>query len=198
MTPTLTNPGFKREALPQDIEPYRVEARKNNQATFETTVPYPFLLYVRSKLWDKSLLIAQEQGGFDSGATRMVKYEFYQGGYTFLHPVRKRQTNPNDPGIILGRSTTNDLIVPVSSISNTHLTFLPPIPGSRPLWSIKDDGSSNGTWLNDVQLEPLKIYPIQDNEYLRLGGNLIAWFLYPGHLWYLLTAPDELKKLTDV
>ena len=109
MAPTPSSPGFKREALPQDIEPYRTEALKNNQAAFERTVPYPFLLYVRSKLWDKSLLMAQDQGGgMDAGATRMVKYEFYEGGYTFLHPVRKRQTNPNDPAIILGRSTNTE------------------------------------------------------------------------------------------
>ncbi|MBI5510960.1 MAG: FHA domain-containing protein [Deltaproteobacteria bacterium] len=198
MTQPSAVAGFKREALPQDIEPYRQEAAKNDQTSFEKLVPYPFLLYVRSKLWDKSLLVARGHGGDDAGATRMVRYEFYEGGYTFLHPVRKRQTNPGDAAIILGRSTSQDLIVPVPSISNSHLAFLPPTAGARPLWHVKDNGSSNGSWLNDTKLEPLKPYPIQDNEYLRLGGNLIAWFLYPGHLWFLLNNDDELKKLTDV
>jgi pSer/pThr/pTyr-binding forkhead associated (FHA) protein len=98
----------------------------------------------------------------------MVKYEFYEGGYTFLHPVRKRQTNPNEPGILLGRSTGNDLIVPVPSISNMHLCFLPPIPGSRPLWNVKDNGSSNGTWLND---RPVKgDVPVKVNDRIVLGA----------------------------
>ncbi len=188
---------FKREALPQDLEPYRQEAQKLDQASFEASVPYPMLLYVRSQLWDKSLLMAQMSGGA-GGETRMVKYEFYEGGYTFVHPVRKRQTNPNDPGIILGRSTSQDIIVPVSSISNAHATFYPPVPGKDPLWKVMDNGSSNGTWLNDVQLAPRAPHTIQDNEYLRLGGNLIAWFLYPGHVWFLLNNPEQLKKLTDV
>ena len=32
----------------------------------------------------------------------------------------------------------------------------------------------------------------------QLGGNLIAWFLYPGRLWQLLRNDKELSKLTDL
>lgn len=191
-----SGPTFQQEALPQDIEPYRQEAKKQEREAFEKIVPYPFLLYVRSQLWDKSIVFSQQMDG-DPGATCMAKYEYYEGGHTFLHPVRKRQTDPRNPGIILGRSTQQDIIVPVSSVSNMHLTFFPPLPNER-LWTIVDNGSSNGTWINDDKLYPHVRRSIQDGEYLRLGGNLIAWFLYPGHLWQILLNPAELKKLTDV
>ena len=39
---------------------------------------------------------------------------------------------------------------------------------------------------------------LDDGLYLRLGGNLIAWFLYPGRLWKLLHDDDDLAKLTDL
>jgi len=195
MSPGEDKQDFKREALPQDIEPYRKEANSVSQDVFERRLPFPFLLYGRSKLWDPKLLAARS-GGTE---TRMVKYEFYEGGMTFLHPVRKRQTDPNDPGVILGRSTRQDVIVPISSISSAHAVFRPPVVGTTPLlWTITDLGSSNGTWVNEEKLEAQRTVPIQDGQSIRLGGNLIAWFLYPGRLWYLLKHPDDMKKLTDL
>ncbi len=190
---------FKREALPQDIDAYSDEAARETRELFEQRRPYPFLLYSRSKLWDPKLLAeAGKKGDFD-GKTRMVTYEFLQGGRAFLHPIRKRQTDPKDARVFLGRSTRQDLIVPVSSVSSAHLTFAPPtLTEAEPLWKVTDLGSSNGTWINEDKLPASAPRPIRDGDPMRLGGNLIAWFLYPGHLWFLLSSPAELKKLTDL
>ena len=59
-----------------------------------------------------------------------------------------------------------------------------------------DQGDADG--FLEEQLKPQAIHPVNDGEYLRLGGNLIAWFLYPGRLWHLLNNVDEFKKLTDL
>lgn len=188
---------FKREALPHDIDPYRAESQSIARAAFQRKRPYPFLIYARSKLWDPTLLAKRPKDGSWGGDTKLVSYEFVEGGWTFLHPVRKRQTDPASPTIVAGRAISNDLILPVASVSSRHCFFMPPQP-EQPLWTVTDLGSSNGTWLNEDKLTPHDATPVKDGEYLRLGGNLIAWFVYPGRMHTLLKSPEELKKFTDL
>ena len=183
---------YVRETLPQEIEPYRQEAKTYGKEEFQSHRPYPFLLYVRSRLWDPKILHKEDD---DDSQTRMAAYDLHEGGVTFLHPIRKRQTDAGTPGIILGRSVEQDLVVPVPSISGNHITFYP--PGDNPLWTVRDMDSRNGTWIGEDKLDPHTPHPIKDRQYLRLGGDLMAWFLYPGRLWTVLRDSDELNKLTD-
>ena len=52
--------------------------------------------------------------------------------------------------------------------------------------------------MSEEQVTAQRPVELEDGCYLRLGGNLIAWFLYPGRLWQLLNKPEELGKLTDL
>lgn len=185
---------LRLEALPQDVSGYEREAKSIDMAAFEQLRPYPFLLYSRSKLWDRTLLIARG-GGADE--TRVVDYDMASGGMTFVSPIRKIQSDPALAGITLGRSTHNDVVVPVSSVSSNHAKFFPPTSRSG-RWTITDLGSRNGTFKKETHLQKSQAEPLDDGIYLRLGGNLIAWFLYPGHLWRLLNNPTDLRKLTDL
>ena len=191
---------FLKKSQTQKVEVYLHEATTESMEVFAQRKPIPFLLYARSQLWDRTLIKSRstEEITDESGATRMVKYEYHEGGMTFLHPIKKRQTDTSTPGIVLGRSANQDLVVPVGSVSSAHLTFTPPQAGGVPLWTVTDGGSRNGTWLNEEKLQPYEAKPINDGEYVRLGGNLIGWFLYPQRLWFLLNNPVELKKLTDL
>jgi hypothetical protein len=189
---------FKREALPHDLSGYEREALRMTMPEFEKARPFPFLLYARSNLWDPTLVLSRNAQ--DAGEqTRLVDYNVGSGGMTFLSPIRKVQSDPRVAGILLGRSTVgNDVVVPVSSISTKHARFLPPGMGNPMAWQIVDLDSRNGTYLGEEQLKPQKAVSLDDGVYLRLGGNLIAWFLYPGRLWQLLHNKNELKKLTDL
>jgi hypothetical protein len=187
-------PNYRREVLPHHIEPYQAEATRQPQGEFEARYPYPFLIYTRSALWDRGLLLAAEaRGGSD---TQIVRYELYEGGMTFLHPIRKLQSDPRHPGIVLGRAMTQDMVVPIASISSAHAVFTPP-QRSAAAWTVTDLGSKNGTWLEEDQLPAREPRAIHDGECLRLGGNLIAWFFSPGPLWGVLRRPGELRKYTE-
>ncbi len=189
---------FSREALPHDVIAYEKEAAACTMDEFEQRRPYPFLLYARSTLWDPTL-VASRMGGGGGDETRLVDYNIHAGGMTFLSPIRKVQSDPQIGVILLGRGTqVNDVVVPVSSISTKHARFLPPGVSGATAWTVVDLDSRNGTFIGEDRLEPQRPAALEDGTYLRLGGNLIAWFLYPGHLWQLLTQPDEMARLTDL
>src|SRR5688572_24147588 len=115
---------INREALPQDLEAYGREARSTPLETWAQRRPYPFLLYAKSALWDKTLLMAAASSG-GGRETRIVRYDVMEGGMAFLSPIKKR-AGDTMPRIILGRATNCDLVVPVGSISSKHLAFTAP------------------------------------------------------------------------
>lgn len=45
--------------------------------------------------------------------------------------------------------------------------------------SVEDQGSANGTWLNENRLEPQKIYPIHNGDLMRLGHLLMFVYFKP-------------------
>jgi hypothetical protein len=187
---------FKKESLPHMIEPYQEAALGSTLSEFVSRVPYPFLIYVRSKLWDPLLLVERQKSGGSSGGTAVVSYDIEAGGRSFMSPVRKRQTDPKDPGIYLGRDTINDLVVPVISISARHCRFLPP-QQPKGNWQLVDLGTKNGTFLREDRLEHNLPRDVESGAYLRLGGNLMAWFLLPDRVWEVLRSPIQLQVLTD-
>ena len=188
---------YKREALPHDVQAYQQEAGNVSMSDFAQMRPYPFLLYARSTLWDPALILAMKKGA--GSETRLANYNLEDGGMTFLSPIRKVQSDERMVGILLGRSPTiNDVVVPVSSISTRHARFVPPAPNGSGQWTVTDLASRNGTFLKEDRLGAHQPFELKDGQYLRLGGNLIAWFLYPERLWKLLQDPNELRQLTDL
>ncbi len=187
---------FKKEALPHMIEPYQEAAQSSTQQEFAAYVPEPMLVYVRSTLWDPLLLVARQQGG-GGGETAVVSYDLESGGRSFMSPVKKRQTDPDDPNIHLGRDTSNDLVVPVNSISSHHCLFTPP-GRSGGTWKITDLGTKNGTYIRETRLAANESAVLESGVYLRLGGNLMAYFLHPDRVWEVLRSPTQLQAMTEV
>jgi hypothetical protein len=187
---------FRHESLPHDLDGYRQESSTMEMSVFEQRHPYPFLLYARSNLWDPELIALAMSG--DGEETRMVDYNITAGGLVFISPIRKWHGGGDDESVFMGRSPQgNDVVVPVSSISTKHARFLPPSLGETSTWEIVDLDSRNGTFLGENRLSTQKPTTLDDGVYLRLGGNLLAWFLYPGRLWHIFQQPDELKRLTE-
>jgi hypothetical protein len=187
--------------LPQDIEPYQELARASTQADFAKRVGTAMLLFGKSVMWDPSLLKRRAILGKElSRGTRVAKMDeitVTEDGISFLSPLRKR-AGTKDAGISLGRGTTNDIVVPIASVSNTHCAFN--VPGSKDPthWTITDLGSSNGTYANHVLLQAYQDFPVDDGQHIRLGKHVVVWFLSPGRLWTLLRDDRLLSEHTDV
>jgi len=194
----MPNETFKREALPHDIAGYQREAQAMSQQDFAAARPHPFLLYARSTLWDPAL-VATAMGGDPGSQTMPVDYDLFAGGLAFLSPIKKVQTDPRLIGVQLGRGAVgNDLVVPVSSISTRHARFMPPGSSQPEAWCVVDLKSSNRTFVGEEPIPPEQPVPLNDGGYLRLGGNLIAWFLLPERLWQVLRTPADLERLMNL
>jgi hypothetical protein len=101
-----------------------------------------------------------------------------------VHPVRKRPGNPYDDTIMLGRATTNDVVLPYTDLSKLHAYVTRAADGS---WLLADAGSTNGTWIGDEQLAANTPAPLGERSALVLGENAFE-FLTAGALRALLAA----------
>lgn len=79
--------------------------------------------------------------------------------------------------MILGRELGADLTIPETSISRRHTEFVMSPQGI----TVKDLGSTNGTFVNDVKIEGSTTQTLKDNDLVRCG-NTILKFLKEGKI----------------
>jgi hypothetical protein len=85
--------------------------------------------------------------------------------------------------VTLGRSPSCDLQIEEGTVSQVHLVFLRDGEG----WTVRDSGSTNGSWLDGVRLE--KDAPLRLNEGARLqAAQVLFTFASSVGLWRRLEA----------
>jgi hypothetical protein len=89
-----------------------------------------------------------------------------------VHFVRKVQPGPFSDTVLIGRSQTNDIVLPDASISKLHARLR---AGAGAL-SIFDAGSSNGTYLGKERLVPDRGYALQPGDHVMLGECVFQLF----------------------
>lgn len=75
----------------------------------------------------------------------------------------------DEPEISIGRSATCHIQLPFPTVSSVHLLMVL----QEDLWLLADQGSTNGTRLNDRLLSPEHIVPLSDGDRVTLGTILI-------------------------
>jgi serine phosphatase RsbU (regulator of sigma subunit) len=86
-----------------------------------------------------------------------------------------RQWPLDKPKMTLGRSIHSDIHVDAGSLSKSHAQLQVAAGGV----TVTDLGATNRTIVNGVKLEPMKEYPLKNNDQIRAGG-LIFKFLQKG------------------
>ncbi|MCM1506004.1 MAG: type VII secretion protein EssC [Ruminococcus flavefaciens] len=71
-----------------------------------------------------------------------------------------------DSKISIGRNTDNDIVLGELSVSGTHAV----ISRRENKWYLLDDNSRNGTYLNNVRLEPDTEYPLEIGDVIFIMG----------------------------
>ncbi len=127
------------------------------------------------------LLELNPEGGVATGETRAFDPEKLRGD---MSPSLKESLilsfASGATSLTLGRGEGCQLRVAHASVSDRHCTF----ERVGPIWSIKDAGSKNGTFLNGRQLGPDEQSP------LKFGTKLMA-----GEAQFLFLGPDDCYEL---
>lgn len=91
----------------------------------------------------------------------------------------KRPGNPFAHLISVGRSNRNDISINVDSVSKVHGYF----SHEGDAWYFTDHSSTNGSTLNEIELESGDKQVIRDSDILRLGLEVHLEMLLPERLY---------------
>jgi hypothetical protein len=88
-----------------------------------------------------------------------------------LFPLAKKPGASFPDRITIGRTVNNDVVVADHSVSRLH-AYVRQAGG----WVVADAGSKNGSWLDEVALEPRRETPLQARSVLRLGDVRLTFY----------------------
>src|SRR5262245_21917507 len=74
----------------------------------------------------------------------------------------------DDPEITVGRDSSNNITVPDVALSRLHCRFTREAGG----WRVRDVGSSNGTFVNGVQIHS---HLLAEGDRVAVGGSLLLY-----------------------
>ena len=105
-----------------------------------------------------------------------------------IAPLIKSGRNPYQTFLFVGRASTCDFILRDPSVSKMHAIFehtqgSPPDTG----WTLRDNGSHNGTWIGDRKLPRRKPVPLAGGESL-VFGVCPAYVILPAELRRILAS----------
>ena len=88
-----------------------------------------------------------------------------------LYPLAKKPGASFPDRITIGRTANNDVVIADHSVSRLH-AYVRQADG----WVVTDAGSKNGSWLDDVVLEPRRETPLPPRAVLRLGDVRLTFY----------------------
>jgi hypothetical protein len=97
-------------------------------------------------------------------------------------PVAKTPRNPLRKYISVGRTRNNDIVFPTRFVSKVHAFFARTPAGD---WELCDRGSTNGTFLNGVQLRTGEWERVRIDDVLRFG-YIEGYFVRPERAYAVL------------
>ncbi|HEU5217734.1 MAG TPA: FHA domain-containing protein [Gemmatimonadales bacterium] len=130
---------------------------------FVAAFPDPWLLW-ESGTWSPaqattlSLTIPR---GTTSSSTPSVQVS--TGGEALAFQLRLQ---PGKTEIVIGRAPPCELVINDATLSKRHATLIRGEWG----WSLKDDGSRNGTWVSEVIIAPGRPVALPPGSRVRLGS----------------------------
>ena len=88
-----------------------------------------------------------------------------------LYPLAKKPGASFRDRITIGRTANNDVVIADHSVSRLH-AYVRQAAG----WVVADAGSKNGTWLDDLPLDPRREAPLPPGSVVRLGEVALTFY----------------------
>jgi hypothetical protein len=86
------------------------------------------------------------------------------------------RSQKGEPFVSIGRGREADIALPLGNVSRVHALFS---AGADGHWSVTDNRSTNGTFLNDQRLPTGATSDILDGAWIRFGADAIVKFYTP-------------------
>ena len=87
----------------------------------------------------------------------------------FVVPITPRGRHHHEGAITIGRAKDRDVCINHETVSKKHARFLPPEMTTNNQWKLVDDGSRNGTQVNNSRLSPGVSVSVTIGDTIRLG-----------------------------
>jgi hypothetical protein len=113
--------------------------------------------------------------GTNSGATTPQR-PTSQEPLVFELRKQNAQSNAFTMGVTAGRTENNDVVLPDNSVSRFHAFFQQDAKSGE--WRLIDAESTNGTFVNDLRIEPNVPFALVDKAKVTLGDVKLV-FLKP-------------------
>jgi hypothetical protein len=86
------------------------------------------------------------------------------------------KSNKGEPFISVGRGREADLAIPLGNVSRVHALFSQHSHGA---WSVTDNRSTNGTFVNDAKVQPGATLELPEGAWVRFGADATVKFFTP-------------------
>lgn len=155
--------------MQQDKDKYILDAKNKLQEEFVEKYNYPFLL----RFAESSIANVDKKLAFSTISVAkledLLKMETQAQSKEVLEiiPITKTARNPFQSKIIVGRTSTQDIIIDDLKVSKFHAYFE---YTSNNQYALIERGSTNGTILNGVKLEPSIQNIVKDQDKISFGG----------------------------
>ena len=93
--------------------------------------------------------------------------------------------SPSAGVIMAGRAENNDVVIHSSRVSKSHF-HIAPKPFREDEYTLSDNGSTNGTRINDVQVHASDRIPLKSGDKISVGGEVWLRFYLSSDFWEIL------------
>ncbi|MBW1808315.1 MAG: FHA domain-containing protein [Deltaproteobacteria bacterium] len=154
------------------------ELLAKGEAAFRHRYNHPFLAIMQEPPSDDEWVDPQT---VETAITELVA-RAEQGPVLKVVRIVKSSRNVFGSKITVGRAKNNDIIIRASKISKLHAAF---IPAGKNKYKLLDMGSSNGTFINGVQLKA------KESKVLKSKDEIVLW----RYVFEYIEIDDLLKRL---
>lgn len=107
---------------------------------------------------------------------------------TYRVGILKRRLigHPFNNFLTVGRAAHNDVVLRDIEVSKVHALFE---EGPDGVWTVRDNNSTNGTFLNTVRIDPEVKTRLKSADVLKIGPGLSAAFFGPAGFYQFLRSP---------
>jgi len=86
------------------------------------------------------------------------------------------RSTKGEPFVSIGRGREADIVIPLGNVSRVHALFSLGLVGT---WSVTDNRSTNGTFVNDQKIQTGGMTDVPDGAWVRFGADATVKFFTP-------------------